>query len=91
MYNFLVICFSEEVKFDPRGPFPKEWEKRLNVTVISAYQLPKLDKRSEVVDPFVKVSIYGVNGDKQEKQTKVIKNNGKSACTRVNRSPGLGV
>ncbi|XP_064634557.1 1-phosphatidylinositol 4,5-bisphosphate phosphodiesterase delta-1-like isoform X2 [Lineus longissimus] len=67
---------NKEIKFDPRGPFPKDWEKRLTVTVISGYQLPKIDKRSEVVDPFVKISIYGVNSDKQEKQTKVIKNNG---------------
>lgn len=47
--------------------------------VISAQQLPKLnkDKPKSIVDPFVKVEIYGVPADQASAQTSYINNNGK--------------
>lgn len=45
--------------------------------VISGQQLPKVnDKKSSIVDPLVKVQVYGVPADVAEKQTNAIENNG---------------
>lgn len=46
--------------------------------VISAQQLPKInqDKAKSIVDPLVKVEIYGVPADNASKETKYITNNG---------------
>ncbi|KAI5102010.1 1-phosphatidylinositol 4,5-bisphosphate phosphodiesterase delta-1 [Silurus meridionalis] len=48
--------------------------------VISAQQLPKLnkDKPKSIVDPFVKVEIFGVPADQASAQTAYITDNGKS-------------
>lgn len=48
--------------------------------VISAQQLPKLnkDKQSSIVDPLVRVEIYGVPADNAIKATHHIDNNGES-------------
>ncbi|XP_064635912.1 1-phosphatidylinositol 4,5-bisphosphate phosphodiesterase delta-4-like isoform X2 [Lineus longissimus] len=67
---------DRNINFDPRGPFPIEWEKKLTITVISGYQLPKNPKSSGVLDPYVKVKIYGVKADRQKQATDVVKNNG---------------
>lgn len=45
--------------------------------VISGQQLPKLSKKEgSIVDPLVKVEIYGVPQDQSKQETKHIDNNG---------------
>lgn len=46
--------------------------------VISAQQLPKLnkDKDKSIVDPLVRVELYGVPADNASKETHYISNNG---------------
>ncbi|XP_033494511.2 1-phosphatidylinositol 4,5-bisphosphate phosphodiesterase delta-1a isoform X1 [Epinephelus lanceolatus] len=67
-------------QFDPntlsRGPWLKR--KTFNVMVISAQQLPKVnkDKHRSIVDPLVRVEIYGVPADNATKETHYIENNG---------------
>lgn len=67
-------------QFDPntlsRGPWLKR--KTFNVMVISAQQLPKVnkDKHKSIVDPLVKVEIYGVPADNASNETHHIENNG---------------
>ncbi|RVE61586.1 hypothetical protein OJAV_G00172320 [Oryzias javanicus] len=65
--------------FDPITPSPGDWRQRktLHVMVISAQQLPKVNqKKSSIVDPLVKVEIYGVPEDVAVKETEAIDNNG---------------
>lgn len=54
----------------------------MSVQIISAQQLPKInkDKQTSIVDPLVRVEIYGVPADNDIKQTHYIENNGK--CQR---------
>uniref|UniRef100_A0A672P2E2 Phosphoinositide phospholipase C n=1 Tax=Sinocyclocheilus grahami TaxID=75366 RepID=A0A672P2E2_SINGR len=67
-------------QFDPKnlrvGPWLKK--KTLHVMIISAQQLPKInkDKQKSIVDPQVRVEIYGVPDDNASKQTHHIDNNG---------------
>uniref|UniRef100_A0A674BW76 Phosphoinositide phospholipase C n=1 Tax=Salmo trutta TaxID=8032 RepID=A0A674BW76_SALTR len=67
-------------EFDPvtltKGPWLKH--KNFHVMVISAQQLPKInkDKCKSIVDPLVKVEIYGVPADTCSKETRSIENNG---------------
>ncbi|XP_042365972.1 1-phosphatidylinositol 4,5-bisphosphate phosphodiesterase delta-1a isoform X2 [Plectropomus leopardus] len=67
-------------QFDPntlsRGPWLKR--KTFSVMVISAQQLPKVnkDKHKSIVDPLVRVEIYGVPADNASKETHYIENNG---------------
>ncbi|XP_043082402.1 1-phosphatidylinositol 4,5-bisphosphate phosphodiesterase delta-1a isoform X2 [Puntigrus tetrazona] len=67
-------------KFDPKnlsvGPWLKK--KEFHIMIISAQQLPKInkDKQSSIVDPQVRVEIYGVPADQASKQTHHIDNNG---------------
>lgn len=51
----------------------------MSVQIISAQQLPKInkDKQKSIVDPQVRVEIYGVPDDNASKQTDHIDNNGK--------------
>lgn len=66
-------------EFDPVTLTRGEWlcHKILHVMVISAQQLPKVNKKkSSIVDPLVKVELYGVNGDLAQRETKHIENNG---------------
>lgn len=46
--------------------------------MISAQQLPKInkDKHSSIVDPLVRVELYGVPADNASKETHYIENNG---------------
>lgn len=65
--------------FDPinvtNGPWLKP--KSFNVMVISAQQLPKVKaKDKSIVDPLVKIEIYGVPSDSASKETHYIANNG---------------
>ncbi|OCT60057.1 hypothetical protein XELAEV_18046076mg [Xenopus laevis] len=66
---------KEDSYFNPDAPSNEA--KLLFVKVISAQQLPKLNKEkpNSIVDPFVRVEIHGV-GKKREKETKYILNNG---------------
>ncbi|XP_023655931.1 1-phosphatidylinositol 4,5-bisphosphate phosphodiesterase delta-1a [Paramormyrops kingsleyae] len=66
--------------FDPNGLSPELRMQNtiFHVMVISAQQLPKLntEKPGSIVDPLVKVEIFGVPGDTVEKKTHHINNNG---------------
>uniref|UniRef100_A0A6Q2XVU5 Phosphoinositide phospholipase C n=1 Tax=Esox lucius TaxID=8010 RepID=A0A6Q2XVU5_ESOLU len=66
--------------FDPVTLTDGPWLKRkvLHVMVISAQQLPKLNKEKtkSIVDPLVRVEIYGVPVDNASKETHHIDNNG---------------
>ncbi|XP_064875277.1 1-phosphatidylinositol 4,5-bisphosphate phosphodiesterase delta-1-like [Oncorhynchus nerka] len=59
-----------------KGPWLKR--KTFHIMVISAQQLPKLnkDKCKSIVDPLVKVEIDGVPADTCSKETRSIENNG---------------
>ncbi|MED6247320.1 hypothetical protein ATANTOWER_025372 [Ataeniobius toweri] len=67
-------------QFNPNSLTNGPWlqKKILHVMVISAQQLPKLnkDKQNSIVDPLVKVEIFGVPADNDSKETHYIKNNG---------------
>lgn len=67
-------------QFDPNtltnGPWLKK--KTFHVMVISGQQLPKVnkEKHNSIVDPLVRVEIYGVPADNASKETHYIDNNG---------------
>ncbi|XP_071341215.1 1-phosphatidylinositol 4,5-bisphosphate phosphodiesterase delta-1a isoform X2 [Trachinotus anak] len=67
-------------QFDPNTLTKGPWLKRkvFHVMVISAQQLPKLnkDKHKSIVDPLVRVEIHGVPADNASKETHYIENNG---------------
>ncbi|XP_056868721.1 1-phosphatidylinositol 4,5-bisphosphate phosphodiesterase delta-1a isoform X1 [Takifugu flavidus] len=67
-------------QFDPNKLTHGPWLKRktFHVMVISAQQLPKLnkDKPKSIVDPLVRVELYGVPADNASKETHYISNNG---------------
>uniref|UniRef100_A0A7N6A2R1 Phosphoinositide phospholipase C n=1 Tax=Anabas testudineus TaxID=64144 RepID=A0A7N6A2R1_ANATE len=66
-------------EFDPITLTRGDWlkHKLLHVMVISAQQLPKVNqKKSSIVDPLVKVQVFGVPADAAEKETHPIENNG---------------
>ncbi|XP_023182381.1 1-phosphatidylinositol 4,5-bisphosphate phosphodiesterase delta-1 isoform X2 [Xiphophorus maculatus] len=67
-------------QFNPQSLTNGPWlqKKILHVMVISAQQLPKVnkDKEKSIVDPLVKVEIQGVAADNAKKMTNHIENNG---------------
>ncbi|KAG7524498.1 1-phosphatidylinositol 4,5-bisphosphate phosphodiesterase delta-1-like isoform X1 [Solea senegalensis] len=66
-------------EFDPITLTRGDWlkHKMLHVMIISAQQLPKLNKKkSSIVDPMVTVEIYGVPADVAKKETHTVENNG---------------
>ncbi|XP_024136123.1 1-phosphatidylinositol 4,5-bisphosphate phosphodiesterase delta-1a isoform X2 [Oryzias melastigma] len=65
-------------QFNPNDKKTFKNKKTFHVMVISAQQLPKInqDKAKSIVDPLVKVEIYGVPADNASKETKYITNNG---------------
>ncbi|KAM9332467.1 1-phosphatidylinositol 4,5-bisphosphate phosphodiesterase delta-1a isoform 2-T2 [Pholidichthys leucotaenia] len=67
-------------QFNPTTLSDGPWLKRkvFHVMVISAQQLPKLnkDKNKSIVDPLVRVEIHGVPADNASKETHYIENNG---------------
>ncbi|XP_030629342.1 1-phosphatidylinositol 4,5-bisphosphate phosphodiesterase delta-1b isoform X2 [Chanos chanos] len=70
---------NAESEFDPITLTRGEWlqHKVLHIMVISAQQLPKMNKKkSSIVDPLVRVEIFGVPADVSEKETEHIENNG---------------
>lgn len=61
------------------APAPVRFDTRVSTPqVISAQQLPKLnkDKQKSIVDPLVRVELYGVPADNASKETHYISNNG---------------
>ncbi|XP_077592039.1 1-phosphatidylinositol 4,5-bisphosphate phosphodiesterase delta-1a isoform X1 [Stigmatopora nigra] len=67
-------------ELDPNDLTDGPWLRRkiLHIMVISAQQLPKLnvDKKTSIVDPFVRVEVHGVQVDNASKETHYIENNG---------------
>ncbi|KAL3054776.1 hypothetical protein OYC64_017665 [Pagothenia borchgrevinki] len=66
-------------EFDPVTLTRGDWlqHKMLHIMVISGQQLPKLSKKkSSIVDPLVRVEVYGVPDDNAEEKTSAIDNNG---------------
>ncbi|XP_039983240.1 1-phosphatidylinositol 4,5-bisphosphate phosphodiesterase delta-1a isoform X1 [Xiphias gladius] len=67
-------------QFDPNTLTKGPWLKRktFHVMVISGQQLPKInkDKHRSIVDPLVRVEIYGVPADNASRETHHIENNG---------------
>ncbi|CAJ1071592.1 -phosphatidylinositol 4%2C5-bisphosphate phosphodiesterase delta-1-like isoform X4 [Xyrichtys novacula] len=66
-------------EFDPITLIRGEWlqHKTLHVMVISAQQLPKVNKKkSSIVDPLVRVEVLGVPADAAQKETNAVENNG---------------
>uniref|UniRef100_D4A978 Phosphoinositide phospholipase C n=1 Tax=Rattus norvegicus TaxID=10116 RepID=D4A978_RAT len=66
--------------FDPECPGPPR--TTLTVQVLTAQQLPKLnvEKPNSIVDPLVRVEIYGVPEDCAHKETDYVLNNGFNPC-----------
>ncbi|XP_063069568.1 1-phosphatidylinositol 4,5-bisphosphate phosphodiesterase delta-4 [Engraulis encrasicolus] len=65
--------------FDPDRPldFPSCSPKKLIIKVISGQQLPKVNKKEgSIVDPLVRIEIFGVPQDQNKQETKYIDNNG---------------
>ncbi|XP_028282564.1 1-phosphatidylinositol 4,5-bisphosphate phosphodiesterase delta-1-like isoform X2 [Parambassis ranga] len=70
---------DSDTEFDPvtltRGAWLKH--KTLHIMIISAQQLPKVNnKKSSIVDPLVKLEVYGVPADVAKKETSPLNNNG---------------
>ncbi|XP_072306989.1 1-phosphatidylinositol 4,5-bisphosphate phosphodiesterase delta-1a isoform X2 [Eucyclogobius newberryi] len=67
-------------QFDPNTLANGPWLKRktFHIMVISGQQLPKINKNknSSIVDPLVRVEIFGVPADNASKETRYIENNG---------------
>ncbi|CAB1328387.1 unnamed protein product [Coregonus sp. 'balchen'] len=65
--------------FDPERPQDRDGytSLRLSIQVISGQQLPKVNqKEGSIVDPLVRVEIYGVFQDQAKQETSYIDNNG---------------
>nr|XP_048314979.1 1-phosphatidylinositol 4,5-bisphosphate phosphodiesterase delta-4 isoform X2 [Myodes glareolus] len=64
--------------FDPERPISLYQAKVLLVQVISGQRLPKVDstKETSVVDPLVKVELFGVPEDTRQQETSYVENNG---------------
>uniref|UniRef100_A0A8C9QQF4 Phosphoinositide phospholipase C n=1 Tax=Scleropages formosus TaxID=113540 RepID=A0A8C9QQF4_SCLFO len=67
-------------EFNPVNLTKGKWlqHKTLHVMVISAQQLPKINKKKEssIVDPLVRVEIHGVPADAASRETDYIEDNG---------------
>ncbi|XP_042527109.1 1-phosphatidylinositol 4,5-bisphosphate phosphodiesterase delta-3 [Dipodomys spectabilis] len=76
-YVLKPACLRQpDTTFDPECPGPPR--TTLTVQVLTAQQLPKLnvEKPSSIVDPLVRVEIYGVPADCARKETDYVLNNG---------------
>ncbi|XP_072502072.1 1-phosphatidylinositol 4,5-bisphosphate phosphodiesterase delta-3 isoform X4 [Notamacropus eugenii] len=67
---------QRDTAFDPEHPGPHQ--TTLIIKVLTAQQLPKLnrEKPNSIVDPLVRVEIYGVPRDCAQKETNYVLNNG---------------
>lgn len=63
---------------DNRSASPQTSRKRLSITIVSGYQIPKPNdsKKGEIIDPFIKIEVHGVKEDTQQCKTSVKENNG---------------
>eukprot|EP01114_Cavostelium_apophysatum_P013700 TRINITY_DN3379_c0_g1_i2.p1 TRINITY_DN3379_c0_g1~~TRINITY_DN3379_c0_g1_i2.p1 ORF type:complete len:538 (-),score=201.55 TRINITY_DN3379_c0_g1_i2:371-1984(-) len=68
---------DEKITFDPEAKFKPA--RTIELTIISAWQLPKISKKDkedkgkgEVIDPYVKISVNGLPADRHSFKTKVI-------------------
>ncbi|XP_077997508.1 1-phosphatidylinositol 4,5-bisphosphate phosphodiesterase delta-4-like isoform X2 [Glandiceps talaboti] len=71
----LKPSYMRKGSFDPDKP-PEKMRQKLSITVISAQQLPKPAGSKEIIDPYVKIQIYGVAADCKDAKTRVIDDNG---------------
>ncbi|KAK1336640.1 hypothetical protein QTO34_002674 [Cnephaeus nilssonii] len=64
--------------FQPERPISPFKAQTLLIQVISGQQLPKVDKTKEgsIVDPLVRVEIFGVRPDTARQETSYVENNG---------------
>eukprot|EP00070_Physeter_catodon_P030750 XP_028337644.1 1-phosphatidylinositol 4,5-bisphosphate phosphodiesterase delta-4 isoform X1 [Physeter catodon] len=77
--------------FHPERPISPFKAQTLLIQVISGQQLPKVDKTKEesIVDPLVRVEIFGVRQDTTRQETSYVENNGfnpywgQTLCFRV--------
>ncbi|XP_067825229.1 1-phosphatidylinositol 4,5-bisphosphate phosphodiesterase delta-3-like [Heptranchias perlo] len=71
---------DRSIEFDPLRPVAGTGlnRKQLTIDVISAQQLPKVnkDKKNSIVDPLVRVEVHGVPDDNAMKKTGHVENNG---------------
>ncbi|NXP91356.1 PLCD4 phosphodiesterase, partial [Passerina amoena] len=71
---------NKETLFNPSDPSSREGPGPITLTiqVISGQQLPKVanSKEGAIIDPLVRVEIYGVPADQAHQETKYIENNG---------------
>ncbi|XP_059811761.1 1-phosphatidylinositol 4,5-bisphosphate phosphodiesterase delta-3-like [Hypanus sabinus] len=71
---------NRNIQFDPSRPMEGSGlnRKQLIIDVITAQQLPKVnkDKKNSIVDPLVRVEVHGVPEDNATKKTRHIENNG---------------
>ncbi|XP_051894869.1 1-phosphatidylinositol 4,5-bisphosphate phosphodiesterase delta-3-like isoform X2 [Pristis pectinata] len=71
---------NRSIQFDPSRPTEGSGldRKQLIIDVITAQQLPKVnkDKKNSIVDPLVRVEVHGVPEDNATKRTRHIENNG---------------
>ncbi|KAI3356541.1 hypothetical protein L3Q82_017746 [Scortum barcoo] len=70
---------DSNTQFSPEKPEDRHGYKplRLSIQVISGQQLPKVNqKEGSIVDPLVRVEIYGVPQDQAKEETSHINNNG---------------
>nr|XP_005485259.1 1-phosphatidylinositol 4,5-bisphosphate phosphodiesterase delta-4 isoform X2 [Zonotrichia albicollis] len=71
---------DKETLFNPSDPSSREGSGPITLTiqVISGQQLPKVanSKEGAIIDPLVRVEIYGVPADQAHQETKYIENNG---------------
>ncbi|XP_074169480.1 1-phosphatidylinositol 4,5-bisphosphate phosphodiesterase delta-4 isoform X1 [Rhinolophus sinicus] len=77
--------------FHPERPISPFKARTLLVQVISGQQLPKVDKTKEgcIVDPLVRVEVFGIRPDTTRQETSYVENNGfnpywgQTLCFRV--------
>ncbi|XP_017712330.1 PREDICTED: 1-phosphatidylinositol 4,5-bisphosphate phosphodiesterase delta-4 isoform X4 [Rhinopithecus bieti] len=82
---------DNQSSFHPERPISPFKAQTLLIQVISGQQLPKLNKTKEgsIVDPLVKVQIFGVRLDTARQETNYVENNGfnpywgQTLCFRV--------
>uniref|UniRef100_A0AAR2JXM2 Phosphoinositide phospholipase C n=1 Tax=Pygocentrus nattereri TaxID=42514 RepID=A0AAR2JXM2_PYGNA len=77
------ILRNSEQQFNPDKPQDRKdyCPLILTIQVISGQQLPKVNNKvGSIVDPFVRVEIYGLPADQATQETSYIENNGLNPC-----------
>lgn len=74
-------CLLKDADFNPKRVGTQPTVTCLQVTIISAQELPKpangvLGDRGEIIDPYVEIEIDGCNIDRSIKKTSVVDDNG---------------